>query len=105
MVNNVASRSWRHEPWRHEPRELIPGPLLRYMYSREPVTIDQGSVAGLKVNHPTRCRLLIPDPTTLQGEAINLHNAGSGISAAKSNPRNISGRSCFDSRIKVCCIF
>ena len=69
MVNNVASRSWRHEPWRHEPRELI------------------------------------PDPTTLQGEAINLHNAGSGISAAKSNPRNISGRSCFDSRIKVCCIF
>ena len=28
-------------------RALIPDPLSRYMYSREPVTMDQGSVSEL----------------------------------------------------------
>ena len=27
--------------------------------------------------------VLIPEPTTLQGEAFNLHNAGSGISSGR----------------------
>jgi len=71
--------------------QLIPGPAIIFILANKNTnwTRDQlsyGKHLPLQVKRwlaqptpfPTQ---LIPDPTTLQGEAFNLHNAGSGISS------------------------